>query len=148
MVSGGHGRFQVPGRHHLPWSGSLSPLFPPQEVLIRVPHPPHTPRLPELRANCFFMPWGVFSPKFFVAVAMATKNPAALYFPGIQDGVGVWDGETTRLVQQGPFYPIPPPSFGPPPHPHRAWSSLGPQRPGCLSGWVAGLRFPRVPSSV
>ena len=45
---------------------------------------------PELRANCFFMPPGCFPPKFFVSVSMATKNPAALYFLGILDGVGAW----------------------------------------------------------
>lgn len=59
-------------------------LFRPQEILI--PYFPPTSCLPELKANFFFMPQGCFPPKFFfVAVAMATKNSAVLYFLGPQD---------------------------------------------------------------
>lgn len=79
-------------------TGNADPYFPP-------PTPP-IPCLPELRANCFFKPPGCFPPKFLVSVSMATKNPAALYFLGILDGVGVWDdGKQTRFLLAGTFLP-------------------------------------------
>lgn len=109
----------------------------------RSPAPPtHTPP-PRAESKLLLHAPGCFSPQIFCGSRHGNQEPSCTLFP--QDtgwgGVGGWDGETTRLLKQGPFYPTPPPSFGPPPH-HWAWSSLGPQRPGCLSGWVAGLRFP------
>lgn len=107
-------RFQASG-HHVPRSGSLSPRFPPQEMLILIPL---QSCLPELRANCFFMPQGV-SPKFFVSVSMWQPRTAALYFLGIQDGVGTWAmGNKTKFLLAGTF---------PCPTPSSPWSPAPPQ---------------------
>lgn len=87
------------------------------------------------------MPPGCFSPQILcVAVTMATKNPAALYFLGTQEGGG-------EYVQLGPFYPLPFPSSDPPPPQGliQPWST---RRVGCLSGcpsWLAGLAPHWVP---
>lgn len=85
------------------------------------------PCLPERRVNCFFMPLGCFSPNFFVAVAMATKNPAALYFLRCAGRRG--PGEADCIISAGTFLSRHPISL------HRARSSPSPQSPGCLSGF-------------
>lgn len=66
---------------------SLHPLAPP---LARPDPSSSSPTSLELTANSFLLPCprGGFPPKFFVAVAKATKNPAVLDFRRIQEGGG------------------------------------------------------------
>lgn len=107
-VAGGGvlGMFQVSGHHPGPALSHRVFLHRKCGSLFPTPATHPIPCLPELRANCFFMPPGCFPPKFFVSVSMATKKPAALYFLGIQDGVGVWDGgKQTRFLLAGTFPP-------------------------------------------
>ena len=67
------------------YPGKAFSAFSPQELLILVSSPHPLP--PRAESELLLHAPGVFfPPKFFVAVTMATKNPAAHYFLRIEDG--------------------------------------------------------------
>lgn len=85
------------------YPGRVLLAFSPQEILIPGsslhPLPPRAESTALLHAPGVFFP-----PQFFLLVTMATQNPAALHFPGIQTG-GRGVGST------GTFLPSSPPFF-------------------------------------
>ena len=147
-VAGGGvlGMFQVSGHHPGPALSHRVFLHRKCGSLFPTPATHPIPCLPELRANCFFMPPGCFPPKFFVSVSMATKKPAALYFLGIQDGVGGvgrWETDEVPFSWDLSTLLLPPP--GPPPLPKGPGPALFLRgQAACLDG-LLGCGSPGVP---